>query len=76
MMVDIAVAAEIAVRINGDERAVPAGLSVAGLLAHLGLEPRMVVVEQNGNILRREAYAGAAVREGDQLELVHFVGGG
>ncbi|HYW10515.1 MAG TPA: sulfur carrier protein ThiS [Longimicrobium sp.] len=75
-MTDTAVAAEITVRVNGDERAIPAGLSVAGLLAHLGLEPRMIVVEQNGDILRRDAYAGAAVREGDQLELVHFVGGG
>ena len=75
-MTDTAVAAEITVRVNGDERAVPAGLSVAGLLAHLGLEPRMVVVEQNGDILRRESYAEAAVRAGDQLELVHFVGGG
>lgn len=75
-MTDTAVAAEITVRVNGDERAVPAGLSVAGLLAHLGLEPRMIVVEQNGDILRRDAYAGAALREGDQLELVHFVGGG
>jgi sulfur carrier protein len=76
VMTDTAVAAEITVRVNGDERAIPPGLSVAGLLAHLGLEPRMIVVEQNGDILRREAYADAAVREGDQLELVHFVGGG
>lgn len=75
-MMDTAVAAEITVRVNGDERAVPAGLTVAGLLAHLGLEPRLVVVEQNGDILRRESYAAAPVREGDQLELVHFVGGG
>ncbi|HST63092.1 MAG TPA: sulfur carrier protein ThiS [Longimicrobium sp.] len=75
-MTDTAVAAEITVRVNGDERTIPAGLSVAGLLAHLGLEPRMIVVEQNGDILRREAYAEAAVREGNQLELVHFVGGG
>jgi sulfur carrier protein len=75
-MTDTAVAAESTVRVNGDERAVPAGLSVAGLLAHLGLEPRMIVVEHNGDILRRESYADAPVRAGDQLELVHFVGGG
>jgi thiamine biosynthesis protein ThiS len=75
-MADTAVAAEITVRINGDDRAVPAGLSVAALLEHLGLSPRMVVVEQNGDILRRDVLAAAAVREGDHLELVHFVGGG
>lgn len=75
-MTEMAAAAQITVRVNGDERAIPAGLSVAGLLAHLGLEPRMIVVERNGDILRREAYAGAPVHAGDQLELVHFVGGG
>ena len=75
-MTQTAAAGEITVRVNGDARAIPAGLSVAGLLAHLELEPRMVVVEHNGDILRRDSYAGAPVREGDQLELVHFVGGG
>lgn len=66
----------IPVRINGDEREVPDGLTVAGLLAHLALNPRMVVVEHNGHILRREALDGTAVRTGDALEVVHFVGGG
>jgi thiamine biosynthesis protein ThiS len=66
----------VSVRLNGDRRAVPAGLSVAGLLEHLGLHPRLVVVERNGEILRREAYGAVAVLEGDELELVHFVGGG
>jgi thiamine biosynthesis protein ThiS len=75
-MADTAVAAEITVRVNGEVRAVPAGLSAEGLLEQLGLSPRMVVVEHNGDILRRDALAAAAVREGDQLELVHFVGGG
>jgi thiamine biosynthesis protein ThiS len=75
-MADTSVAAEVTVRVNGDGRAVPAGLSVAGLLEHLGLSPRMVVVEHNGTILRRESLADAPVAEGDQLELVHFVGGG
>lgn len=67
---------EIAVTMNGDSRTVPADLSVEQLLEHLALQPRLVVVEQNGAILRREAYATAAVAEGDTLELVHFVGGG
>jgi thiazole synthase len=75
-MTDTAVAATITVRVNGDEREIPAGLTVDGLLAHLSLSPRMVVVEHNGDILRRETLADIAVNEGDQLELVHFVGGG
>jgi thiamine biosynthesis protein ThiS len=64
------------VTINGEVREVPAGLSVDALLRHLDLHPRMVVVEQNGEILRHEVYGSAAVGEGDVLELVHFVGGG
>lgn len=67
---------DIEVQVNGEMRSVPVGLSVKGLLEHLELEPQLVVVEQNGEILRRDAYAGASVGAGDALELVHFVGGG
>ncbi len=66
----------VRVTLNGDEREVPAGLSVTALLSHLGLNPRLVVVEHNGTILRRDGLDAAAVRAGDGLELVHFVGGG
>ena len=69
-------AAEVTIRVNGDERTVPAGLSVASLLEHLGLHPRMIVVERNGDILRRDGYDAAPVHPGDTYELVHFVGGG
>ena len=75
-MTHAAAAATITVRVNGDARDVPAGLWVDGLLEHLGLSPRMVVVEHNGDILRRDALSAAEVREGDAFELVHFVGGG
>ena len=73
-MAQIETAVEI--RVNGDAREVPAGLTVAGLLEHLGLDPRMVVVERNGDILRRDALSEAPVEPGDAYELVHFVGGG
>jgi thiamine biosynthesis protein ThiS len=66
----------ITVRINGEPRAVPAGLTVFHLLGHLDLQPRLVVVEHNGDILKRDRYASVAVSPGDVLELVHFVGGG
>lgn len=67
---------QIAVQVNGEERTVPPDLSVEQLLRHFDVHPRLVVVEQNGCILRREVYAATPVAEGDQLELVHFVGGG
>lgn len=69
-------AASIRVQLNGREREIPAGLTVNGLLESLGLEPRLVVVERNREILQRARYDEVRVAEGDRLELVHFVGGG
>ena len=66
----------IRVHLNGEDRDVPAGLTVRGLLESLALEPRLVVVERNREILSRTRYDEVQVREGDTLELVHFVGGG
>ena len=68
--------AQITVRLNGEARVVPEGLSVEKLLLHLELHPKLVVVEHNGDILRRDGYGAAQVQDGDNLELVHFVGGG
>lgn len=69
-------AAAVRIQVNGDEREVPVGLHVAALLEHLELHPGMVVVERNGDILRREALDATPVEPGDRYELVHFVGGG
>jgi len=67
---------EIRVMINGTERLVPRGLSVSQLLEQLDLVPATIVVELNREILDRSDYEETDVREGDRLELVHFVGGG
>jgi thiamine biosynthesis protein ThiS len=67
---------EIRIRLNGEDRDVPAGLSVENLLQSLELQPKMIVVEHNGDILRRDRYGEVRVSQGDALELVHFVGGG
>jgi thiamine biosynthesis protein ThiS len=64
------------VLINGEPRDIPAPITLAGLLEHLGLDPRMVVVEHNRAIVRRGTLAEVPVAEGDMVELVHFVGGG
>ncbi len=71
-----AAAGRLSIVLNGERRVVGAGLSVAGLLRHLSLEPGMVVVERNREILARDALAAVPVEEGDRFELVHFVGGG
>lgn len=67
---------QIRIRLNGEERSVPAGLDVADLLERVGVDRREVVVERNREILRRDELEDFTVEEGDTLELVHFVGGG
>jgi thiamine biosynthesis protein ThiS len=62
--------------LNGNERAIPQGLTVRALLESLDLHPGLVVVERNLEILPRDRYDAVRVEEGDRLELVHFVGGG
>ncbi len=68
--------ATIAVTINGREAEIPAGLNIAGLLEHRGVQTTMVAVEHNGRVLRRTEFPGVTVSAGDKLEIVHFVGGG
>ena len=67
----------VSLTVNGEEKEIPAGSSVADLLESHKLDPRMVVVEHNRVILRdRDAYARLELNEGDTIEIVHFVGGG
>jgi thiazole synthase len=64
------------VRLNGEAREVPAGLSVAGLVALLELTPERVAVERNRVLVPRSAHAATALSAGDELEVVTLVGGG
>ena len=66
----------IDVHLNGEERAVPGELTVWALLEWFDLNPSLVVVELNREILDRNRYAEIPVEAGDVLEFVHFVGGG
>ena len=62
--------------INGSANEVPAGLNVAGLLAHLGILADRVAIERNLDILPRTQWEQTQVTSGDQFEIVHLVGGG
>jgi len=62
--------------VNGDRREMAGPLSVAELLLHLDIDPRRVAVEHNLAVLKRVAFGDTIVREGDQVEIVNFVGGG
>ncbi len=66
----------ISVIVNGEPQELPPDVSLLELLRQLELDPRAVVVELNREIVRRPALHGTTVRDGDRVELVHFVGGG
>ncbi len=62
--------------VNGAPHSVPGPATLNDLLTHLALDPRMVVVELNREIIRRPRLGEVGLKDGDQVELVHFVGGG
>ncbi|MDT7952692.1 MAG: sulfur carrier protein ThiS [Acetobacteraceae bacterium] len=68
--------ASLRISLNGEARAVSTGLTVATLLDTLGLDRRKVAVERNEAIVPRSVYERTAIEHGDQLEIVHFIGGG
>lgn len=67
---------DLAITVNGEARRVPGPATLLTLLAHLGLDPRTVVVELNREIVRRPRLGETTLANGDTIELVHFVGGG
>ena len=66
----------VSIKVNGEPRQVNAGLSIAGMLAELGLDPARIAVERNLEIVPRATLGDVQVAEGDAFEIVHFVGGG
>jgi thiamine biosynthesis protein ThiS len=66
----------VSIRVNGEHRRVLSGLSIADLALELGLEPTKVAVERNLEIVPRSTLAEVAVEDGDDFEIVTFVGGG
>jgi len=64
------------ITVNGQHRRVAKGISVADLALELGLEPTRVAVERNLEIVARSTLAEVKVEDGDDYEIVTFVGGG
>lgn len=64
------------VTLNGAPRELSDGFTIQDVVKFLGLQEKQVAVEHNRNILKREQWNETAIVEGDQLEIVHFVGGG
>ena len=66
----------ISIRVNGGHRRVISGITIAQLALELGLEPTRVAVERNLEIVPRSTLAEVIVEDGDDFEIVTFVGGG
>ena len=66
----------ITITVNGEHRRVSGGLTLAQLATELGLVPEKVAVERNLEVVPRSTLAQVMVEDGDEIEIVHFVGGG
>jgi thiazole synthase len=62
--------------VNGEHRRVPGGTSIAEMVNLLGLDPLRVAVERNLDVVPRSSLGQVQVEDGDDYEIVHFVGGG
>ena len=62
--------------VNGKPVELPDGSTVAALVSHLGVEPAKVAIERNQDVVPRRTWSEAQLADGDQVEIVTFVGGG
>ena len=66
----------VSIRVNGEHRRLASGTSVAEMVNQLGLDPQRVAVERNLEVIPRSTLGQVCVEDGDDYEIVHFVGGG
>ena len=64
------------IRLNGEPFEIAGPVTISALLARLKIDPRLVAVEHNLVVIRRDRYVSTAIAEGDEVEIVNFVGGG
>ena len=66
----------VTIRVNGEAIEIAGPVTITGLLANLTIDSRLVAVEHNLSIVKRDKYESVVVRDGDEIEIVNFVGGG
>lgn len=64
------------IRLNGEPYDIATPVTISALLAQLNIDPRIVAVEHNVTVVKRQQYDRTIVRDGDEVEIVKFVGGG
>jgi sulfur carrier protein len=67
---------QINIQVNGEEVNCQPEINLADLLIARGLNPRLVAVEYNGEIIHRQYWQDTKIKQGDRLEIVTIVGGG
>ena len=76
MVMENTAPASISIVVNGEERTIPQGDTITGLIRSLGLDPERLAVELNRRIVKRAQWSSTVLAAGSQLEIVQFVGGG
>jgi sulfur carrier protein len=66
----------ITLTVNGKQREIAEPTTLSAFLQAHNINPRLVAVEYNGEIVRRDGYDAVMIKAGDKLEIVHMVGGG
>jgi thiazole synthase len=72
----VSVDGSLGIRVNGEHRRVPGGVSIIEMLSEIGIDSAKVAVERNLEIVPRSSFGVVCVEDGDDYEIVHFVGGG
>jgi thiamine biosynthesis protein ThiS len=66
----------LTIKLNGDPYELTAPLTISELLSRLEIDPRRVAIERNFLVIKRAAYETTQIVDGDEIEIVNFVGGG
>jgi thiamine biosynthesis protein ThiS len=66
----------LTIRLNGEPREIAGPMTISALLADLNIDSRLVAVEHNLIVVKRDKYDSVVVGDGDEVEIVNFVGGG
>jgi thiamine biosynthesis protein ThiS len=66
----------VTIRVNGEPLEIAGPVTISGLLANLTIDSRLVAIEHNLIVVKRDKYESIEVHDGDEIEIVNFVGGG
>ena len=67
---------KVKITLNGKPSEVNEGMTLTDLLAHMKIEPLKVACELNQRIVKRAQYSATKIAEGDEIEILHMIGGG